>query len=122
MILQNKAIEIRQGTFRMDVKEDLTTLQCKSLLPFFLMPPQFSHSVRNASTELDSFLSSAPTWCWKNYIMIFHIWSLFMFQHFYQGSEARHADLTSVHTSNLNELDLLLCIKHYKYTVHTLNP
>lgn len=121
-ILQNKAVQIRQGTFRMDVKEDLTTLKEAKCYTLFLMSPQFSHFVRNASPELNSFLSSAPTWCWENYIMIFHIWSFFMFQHFYQDSKARHADLTSVRTSNLNELDLLLCIKHYKYTLHTLNP
>lgn len=38
---------------------------------------------------------------------------------FYQDSRYRHTDLTSVHTSNLNELDLLICIEHSKYTLHT---
>lgn len=104
----------------MSRKKNLTTLEYKSLLPIFLMSPQLSHFVRNASTEPDSFLSSVPTRCWEKYIKIFHIWSLFMcFSIFYHDSKSRHADLTSVHTSNLNELDLLTCIEHSKYTLHT---
>lgn len=54
---------------------------------------------------------------------ILHRQILFMhFSMFCQGPKARYAAMTSVHTSNLNELGLLVYVKHSTHITHLKTP